>query len=69
MSMPRGEVLGYEHFTCNDQAHPSERALTDGHSAKGHCAWELIERERGHSEEGRATHDDALLHLMVWGKT
>lgn len=47
----------------------SDSALTDGQSAKGHRAWELIERGKGHCEEGRATHNDALLHLMVRGKT
>lgn len=25
VSMPRGEVLSYEHFTCNDQGRPSEQ--------------------------------------------
>ena len=49
----------------------SESALTDGHSAKGPYAWKLIKTEKGHCEEGRATHDDALWHLMVLkiGKT
>lgn len=49
----------------------SNSALTDGHGAKGPYAWELTETETGHCEESRATHDDALLHLMVleMGKT